>query len=170
MPALCHSAGMTILDLPISKLDGTPSRLADLGAKAYLVVNVASKCGLTPQYTALEALQEKYSAKGFTVVGVPCNQFGAQEPGSPEEIATFCSTTYGVTFPMTEKVEVNGSGRHAIYGELTKVADGEGTSGDIRWNFEKFLVAGDGRIVARYSPMVAPDDPSVVSTIESLIG
>ena len=170
MSVLCHSADMTILDLPISKLDGSPSRLSDLGAKALLVVNVASKCGLTPQYTALEALHERYSGKGFSVVGVPCNQFGAQEPGSPEEIATFCSTNYGVTFPMTEKVEVNGGGRHAIYQELTQVADAEGTSGDIRWNFEKFLVAGDGRIVARFSPMVAPDDPTVVSAIESLIG
>ena len=160
---------MTILDLPISKLDGSPSKLGDFGAKAFLVVNVASKCGLTPQYTALEALHERYSAQGFTVVGVPCNQFGAQEPGSPEEIATFCSTTYGVTFPMTEKVEVNGGGRHAIYQELTQVADAEGTSGDIRWNFEKFLVGRDGSVLARFSPMVSPDAPEVAAAIEAAL-
>lgn len=131
-----------------------------------LIVNVASKCGLTPQYTALEQLHEKYSARGFSVVGFPCNQFGAQEPGSPDEIATFCSTTYGVTFPMMEKIDVNGDGRHEIYRELTQVADGEGHSGDIRWNFEKFVVTADGS-VTRFSPMVAPDDPAVVSLIEA---
>lgn len=161
---------MSLLDTPINRLDGTPSSLADIGAKAYLVVNVASKCGLTPQYTALEQLHEKYSAKGLSVVGVPCNQFGGQEPGSPEEIATFCSTTYGVTFPMTEKIDVNGANRHAIYDRLTEVADAEGTSGDIRWNFEKFVVSGSGEIVARFGPMTAPDDPAVVSVIEKTLG
>jgi len=161
---------MSILDLPIHRLDGSPSTLGSFGAKAYLVVNVASKCGLTPQYTGLEDLQKRYGGKGLSVVGVPCNQFAGQEPGSPDEIASFCSVTYGVTFPLTEKIDVNGDGRHPIYGELTKVADAEGTSGDIRWNFEKFLVAGDGRIVARFSPMVAPDDPSIVGAIENLLG
>ncbi|MEY3340337.1 MAG: hypothetical protein RLZZ269_248 [Actinomycetota bacterium] len=161
---------MSILDLPIHRLDGSPSTLGSFGAKAYLVVNVASKCGLTPQYTGLEDLQKRYGGKGLSVVGVPCNQFAGQEPGSPDEIATFCSVTYGVTFPLTEKIDVNGDGRHPIYGELTKVADAEGTSGDIRWNFEKFLVAGDGRIVARFSPMVAPDDPAIVGAIENLLG
>ena len=161
---------MSILDLPIHRLDGSPSTLGSFGAKAYLVVNVASKCGLTPQYTGLEDLQKRYGAKGLSVVGVPCNQFAGQEPGSPDEIATFCSVTYGVTFPLTEKIDVNGDGRHPIYNELTQVADAEGTSGDIRWNFEKFLVAGDGRIVARFSPMVAPDDPSIIGAIEQLLG
>ena len=161
---------MSILDLPIHRLDGSPSTLGSFGAKAYLVVNVASKCGLTPQYTGLEDLQKRYGAKGLSVVGVPCNQFAGQEPGSPDEIATFCSVTYGVTFPLTEKIDVNGDGRHPIYNELTQVADAEGASGDIRWNFEKFLVAGDGRIVARFSPMVAPDDPSIVGAIEQLLG
>jgi glutathione peroxidase len=160
---------MSILDLPIHRLDGSPSTLGSFGAKAYLVVNVASKCGLTPQYTGLEDLQKRYGAKGLSVVGVPCNQFAGQEPGSPDEIATFCSVTYGVTFPLTEKIDVNGDGRHPIYSELTQVADAEGTSGDIRWNFEKFLVAGDGRIVARFSPMVAPDDPAIVGAIEQLL-
>jgi len=160
---------MSILDLPIHRLDGSPSTLGSFGAKAYLVVNVASKCGLTPQYTGLEDLQKRYGTKGLSVVGVPCNQFAGQEPGSPDEIATFCSVTYGVTFPLTEKIDVNGDGRHPIYSELTQVADAEGTSGDIRWNFEKFLVAGDGRIVARFSPMVAPDDPAIVGAIEQLL-
>ena len=160
---------MSILDLPIHRLDGSPSTLGSFGAKAYLVVNVASKCGLTPQYTGLEDLQKRYGAQGLSVVGVPCNQFAGQEPGSPDEIATFCSVTYGVTFPLTEKIDVNGDGRHPIYNELTQVADAEGTTGDIRWNFEKFLVAGDGRIVARFSPMVAPDDPAIVGAIEQLL-
>ena len=160
---------MSILDLPIHRLDGSPSTLGSFGAKAYLVVNVASKCGLTPQYTGLEDLQKRYGAQGLSVVGVPCNQFAGQEPGSPDEIATFCSVTYGVTFPLTEKIDVNGDGRHPIYNELTQVADAEGTAGDIRWNFEKFLVAGDGRIVARFSPMVAPDDPTIVDAIEQLL-
>ncbi len=165
-----QGSAMSILDLPIHRLDGSPSTLGSFGAKAYLVVNVASKCGLTPQYTGLEDLQKRYGAKGLTVVGVPCNQFAGQEPGSPEEIATFCSVTYGVSFPLTEKIDVNGDGRHPIYNELTQVADAEGASGDIRWNFEKFLVAGDGRIVARFSPMVAPDDPSIIGAIEQLLG
>lgn len=161
---------MTLLDQSIATLSGQPSTLGALAGKATLVVNVASKCGLTPQYTGLEELQKKYGSRGFTVVGVPCNQFLGQEPGTADEIATFCSTTYGVTFPLTEKVEVNGDGRHPIYAELTKAADAEGVSGDIRWNFEKFLIDGAGKVVARYSPMVAPDDAGLVSDIEKLLG
>lgn len=161
---------MSILDLSINTLSGQPADLGRIAPdKVRLVVNVASKCGLTPQYTGLEALHEKYAGRGFSVVGVPCNQFGGQEPGSPEEIATFCSVTYGVTFPMTEKVDVNGSDRHPIYSELTKVADADGTSGDIRWNFEKFLVGRDGAVIARFSPMVAPDDPALVAAIEAAL-
>jgi glutathione peroxidase len=129
------------------------------------VVNVASKCGLTPQYTGLEALHNEFAGQGFSVVGVPCNQFGAQEPGSAEEITTFCSTTYGVTFPLTEKVDVNGSARHALYEKLTPVQDGEGHSGDVRWNFEKFLVGKDGTTVVRFGPMVAPDDAALRAAI-----
>jgi len=131
-----------------------------------LVVNVASKCGLTPQYTGLEALHEKYKDRGFAVLGFPCNQFGGQEPGSAEEIETFCSTTYGVTFPMMEKIEVNGENTHPIYEELKAVADGEGHSGDIRWNFEKFVVAPGGKIT-RFGPMVTPEDETLVATIEA---
>ena len=161
---------MSIYTTPISALDGSPDALATVDGKVTLVVNVASKCGLTPQYTALEAIHEKYAARGFSVVGVPCNQFMGQEPGSPEEIAEFCSATYGVTFPLTEKVDVNGDNRHPLYSSLTPVADAEGVSGDIRWNFEKFLVARDGSIVARFSPMVVPDAPEIVSAIESALG
>src|SRR5580658_5978460 len=140
----------------IAALDGSPLSLADLTGSAVLVVNVASKCGLTPQYEKLEALQKTYAGRGFTVLGVPCNQFGAQEPGSAEEIQTFCSTTYGVTFPMTEKVDVNGQTRHPLYQLLTAASDGAGESGDIQWNFEKFLVSPTGEIVQRFRPMVDP--------------
>lgn len=160
---------MSIYSIPISRLDGTPDALAEVAGKVTLVVNVASKCGLTPQYEGLEALQKKYADRGFTVVGVPCNQFMGQEPGSPDEIATFCSTTYGVTFPLTEKIEVNGDGRHPLYAALTPVADAEGADGDIRWNFEKFLVGRDGGVIARFSPRVTPDADEVVSAIESAL-
>jgi glutathione peroxidase len=161
---------MSILDAPIARLDGTPATLGELtGGRPALLVNVASKCGLTPQYTGLEVLQEKYGPAGFTVVGLPCNQFGAQEPGTSEEIAEFCSATYGVTFPMTEKIDVNGEGRHPVYAELVTTPDEKGVAGDITWNFEKFLVDRDGRIVARFSPGVEPDDALVVDAIESLV-
>jgi glutathione peroxidase len=157
----------TMWDAPIHTLQGAPGTLADHKGKALLLVNVASRCGLTPQYTALEALHERLAPKGFSVIGFPCNQFGAQEPGTAEQIQTFCSTTYGVTFPMTEKIEVNGDGRHPIYQELTRIADGEGHAGDIRWNFEKFVVSADGATITRFSPRVAPDDPAVLAAIEA---
>src|SRR3954463_6191143 len=162
---------MSLNDLPIARLDGTPGTLGEItGGVPALVVNVASKCGLTPQYTALEALHEEYAERGFTVVGVPCNQFGGQEPGSSEEIAEFCSATYGVTFPMTEKIEVNGDGRHPVYDALVQVADQEGRTGDVRWNFEKFLLDGSGAVVARFDPTVVPDDPRVTAAVESVLG
>jgi glutathione peroxidase len=161
---------MPLLDQKIARLDGAPATLAEItGGRPALVVNVASKCGLTPQYTALEELHERYAGRGFTVVGVPCNQFGGQEPGSAEEIAEFCSATYGVTFPMTEKVDVNGPGRHPVYDELTAVADTEGHSGDVRWNFEKFLVDGSGAVVARFGPQVTPDDERVTGAVEAVL-
>ena len=159
---------MSIMSEPIHTLRGEATTLAAFDGKAILAVNVASKCGLTPQYTGLEALQASYANRGFTVVGFPCNQFGAQEPGSAEEIETFCSTTYGVTFPMMEKIDVNGETRHPIYQALTQVADTEGASGDIRWNFEKFLIAPDGT-VSRFSPMVTPEDPKLVAAIEAVL-
>ena len=157
---------MSVYNTKIAGLSGKEDLLGSLKGSVTLVVNVASKCGLTPQYTALEALHEQYSAQGFSVLGVPCNQFGAQEPGSPAEIETFCSTNYGVTFPMSEKIEVNGDGRHDLYKTLTVVADAEGHSGDIRWNFEKFLVDRNGKVVHRFNPTVAPDAPEVVSAIK----
>jgi glutathione peroxidase len=160
---------MAIYDTDIAALDGTPNVLADLDGKVTLVVNVASKCGLTPQYEQLETLHEQYADRGFSVLGVPCNQFMEQEPGSAEEIATFCSTTYGVTFPLTEKVEVNGDGRHPLYDQLTPVPDSDGRDGDIQWNFEKFLVGGDGTVIARFAPAVVPDDPAIVTAIEAAL-
>jgi glutathione peroxidase len=160
---------MTIHDIEIATLQGDPSRLGDHKGKAVLIVNVASRCGLTPQYAGLEDLQKRYGERGFTVLGVPCNQFGAQEPGSPEDIETFCSTTYGVTFPLTEKVEVNGPGRHPLYRELTAVGDQEGNAGDIQWNFEKFLVSPQGEVVARFRPLVEPEAPQLVEAIDRVL-
>jgi glutathione peroxidase len=161
---------MSLLDLAIARLDGTATTLGEItGGQPALLVNVASKCGLTPQYTALEAVHEKYAHRGFTVVGVPCNQFGGQEPGRPDEIADFCSATYGVTFPMTEKIEMNGDGRHPVYDVLVQAPVEDGTSGDIAWNFEKFLIDGSGTVVARFEPGVVPDDPRVIAAIEALL-
>ncbi|MEU2540206.1 glutathione peroxidase [Streptomyces iakyrus] len=159
--------GSSPLDVEIGALQGGPADLSQYAGKAVLVVNVASKCGLTPQYTGLEKLHEQYAARGFSVLGVPCNQFLGQEPGSADEIAEFCSATYGVTFPMTEKVDVNGEGRHPLYDRLTGFADAEGHSGDIRWNFEKFLIGRDGRVVARFSPQTEPDAAEIVTAIEA---
>ncbi|PUA82996.1 glutathione peroxidase [Nocardioides currus] len=161
---------MSILDAPLARLDGTPGTLRDLtGGQPALLVNVASKCGLTPQYSTLEELQATYADRGFTVVGLPCNQFGGQEPGSSEEIAEFCSATYGVSFPMSEKVEVNGDGRHDIYAELVETPNEKGEAGDVQWNFEKFLIGADGQVVARYNPTIAPDDAQITERIESLL-
>ncbi|BCJ29984.1 hypothetical protein Asera_40920 [Actinocatenispora sera] len=161
---------VSVLDLPIGTLEGAPSSLRQLAAgNALLVVNVASKCGLTPQYTALEKLAGEYADRGLTVVGVPCNQFGEQEPGSAEEIRTFCSTTYGVSFPLTEKIEVNGAGRHPVYAALTEAADADGTAGDVQWNFEKFVLGADGSVIARHRPTTVPDDPAVLASIDTAL-
>lgn len=161
---------MSVYDADLAALDGTPGVLADQKGKVTLLVNVASRCGLTPQYTQLEELQQRYGDRGFTVLGVPCNQFMEQEPGTAEEILTFCSTTYGVTFPLAEKVEVNGDGRIPLYVELTRVADSDdSTVGDIRWNFEKFLIGRDGKVLARFNPTVVPDDPKVTGAIEAAL-
>jgi len=160
---------MSIFDLELNALDGTPSVLDNARGKVGLFVNVASKCGLTPHYTGLQELYEQYGSDKFTVVGFPCNQFGAQEPGSPEEISEFCSLNYGVTFPLSEKLDVNGDERHPLYAELTKAADAEGKDGDISWNFEKFLVGADGDVIARFGPMTAPDDAALVGAIESAL-
>ncbi|WP_433422419.1 glutathione peroxidase [Microtetraspora malaysiensis] len=161
---------MSILEIPVRTLDGTQTTLGGLlGGRAALVVNVASKCGLTPQYAGLARLQETYGGRGFTVVGVPCNQFMGQEPGSAEEIQEFCSTTYGVDFPLLEKIEVNGDGRHSLYASLTQTPDAEGAAGDIQWNFEKFLVDGAGEVVARFRPRTEPEASEVVAAIDKTL-
>ncbi|MEV4600964.1 glutathione peroxidase [Amycolatopsis sp. NPDC049253] len=160
---------MSIRDIPLKTLSGEDTTLGALGDKALLVVNVASKCGLTPQYTGLERLQERYGDKGFSVVGFPCNQFAGQEPGTADEIQTFCSTTYGVTFPLFEKVEVNGDDRHPLYTTLTQTADAEGEAGDVQWNFEKFLINSEGEVVGRFRPRTEPEDDTVVKAIEAVL-
>jgi glutathione peroxidase len=159
-----------LLDLPVTTLQGRPTTLRELtDGSAALVVNVASRCGLTPQYAALEALHEEYAGRGFTVVGMPCNQFKGQEPGTAEEIAEFCSATYGVTFPMTGKVEVNGAGAHPVFAQLTSAPDVDGVAGDVAWNFEKWVVSGHGEVVARFRPKTQPDAPEVRAAIESVL-
>ena len=158
---------MSIYDHQLQALDGTAIDLHDYEDKALLIVNVASKCGLTPQYTGLEKIHEQYADQGFSVLGFPCNQFMGQEPGTAEEIQEFCSTRYGIDFPLFEKIDVNGEARHPIYEELTPVADADGHTGDIRWNFEKFLVSPGGEIVARFGPQVEPEDAQITSAIEA---
>ncbi|MFG3509624.1 glutathione peroxidase [Streptomyces sp. NPDC047821] len=159
---------MSLYDIPLRTLSGDPTTLADHKDKVVLVVNVASKCGLTPQYEGLERLQKTYGDRGFTVLGVPCNQFGGQEPGTAEEIGTFCSATYGVTFPLLEKTDVNGAGRHPLYVELTRVADADGEAGDVQWNFEKFLVAPGGE-VTRFRPRTEPEAAELVAAVEAAL-
>lgn len=160
---------MSVYEHTISGLDGKPLELSNLAGTVTLIVNVASRCGLTPQYTGLERLQERFGGEGFTVLGVPCNQFGGQEPGTAEEISEFCSTTYGVTFPMTEKVDVNGAERHPLYQTLTQTVDADAAAGDVQWNFEKFLVSADGKVVARFRPQVTPESPELVEAITALL-
>ncbi|MYS24563.1 glutathione peroxidase [Streptomyces sp. DvalAA-14] len=157
----------TLYDIPLRTIDGSPTGLGDHRGSAVLVVNVASKCGLTPQYEGLERLQKRYADRGFTVLGVPCNQFAGQEPGTAEEIATFCATTYGVSFPLLEKTDVNGADRHPLYAELTRTADGAGEAGDVSWNFEKFLLSPAGEVVGRFRPQTQPEADEVVAAIEA---
>src|ERR1700741_39299 len=158
-----------LTDIALTMLDGRTTTLAELADGAALVVNVASKCGLTPQYTALEQLAKDYGARGLTVLGVPCNQFMGQEPGSAEEIQTFCSTTYGVTFPLLAKTDVNGPDRHPLYTELPKTPAAAGQAGDVQWNFEKFLVAPGGEVVNRFRPQTVPDAPEVIAAVEAVL-
>jgi len=160
---------MSLAQIPLTTLDGNPTSLAAYDGRAVLVVNVASKCGLTPQYGALEQLARDYGDRGLTVIGVPCNQFMGQEPGTPEQIATFCSTTYGVTFPLLAKADVNGADRHPLYAVLTETADAGGDAGDVQWNFEKFLIAPDGAVVNRFRPRTEPDAPEVIAAIEAVL-
>lgn len=157
-----------IKTIPVRALDGSELNLADFNGPL-LIVNVASKCGLTPQYTALEKLAEDYRDRGLTVLGAPCNQFMGQEPGSPEEIAEFCSATYGVTFPLTEKLNVNGEDAHPLFAELTKTPDADGKAGDVEWNFEKYLVSKDGEVLARFRPATVPDAPEIIDAVEKAL-
>jgi len=160
---------MSFYEQQINTLEGSPAELSQYAGKATLVVNVASKCGLTPQYEALEQIYEEYRDRGLVVIGFPCNQFMGQEPGTAEEIREFCDTTYHVTFPITEKIDVNGAQAHPVYQELTQAADADGEAGDVKWNFEKFLVGPDGSVVERFRPQVTPDDPAVVAAIEAIL-
>ncbi|GAA1457374.1 glutathione peroxidase [Williamsia maris] len=154
--------------IPLTTLQGADTTLGAFTGPV-LVVNVASKCGLTPQYSGLEKIAEDYRDRGLTVVGVPCNQFMGQEPGTAEEIETFCSTTYGVTFPLLEKVDVNGGDRHPLYVELTQATDDSGEAGDVQWNFEKFLLDADGTVVRRFRPRTEPDAAEVIEAIEAVL-
>ena len=156
-------------DFKATRLDGTPEDLATYDGKVVLVVNTASQCGFTPQFEGLEKLYEQYADQGLVVLGFPCNQFGGQEPGSSAEIAEFCSATYGVTFPITAKIDVNGADRDPIYAQLTEIPDADGAAGDIQWNFEKFLLAPDGTVAARFRPRTEPDAPEVRAAIESVL-
>lgn len=156
---------MAIRDIPFTTIDGDATSLAEWADDVVLVVNVASKCGLTPQYEQLEALQREYGPRGFTVLGFPCNQFAGQEPGDAGAIKEFCSMTYGVTFPLMEKVKVNGRNRHPLYAELTAVDDAQGKAGRVKWNFEKFVIQPSGE-VARFRPDILPHDPAIIAAIE----
>ena len=160
---------MTIFAVDIQALSGGPADMDRYRGHVVLVVNVASRCGLTPQYAGLQALADTYADRGLTVLGVPCNQFGGQEPGTSEEISEFCATNYGITFPIMEKIEVNGPGRNDIYKALTPIADAAGRNGDIQWNFEKFVVSADGTKVTRFSPRTKPDDPAVIAAVEAAL-
>ena len=159
----------SIYAIDIPRLDGTSATLSEYTGKVVLAVNVASKCGFTPQYAGLEALYEKYSPRGFTILGFPCNQFFGQEPGSSEQIAEFCSLNYGVTFPLFAKLDVKGSKQHPLYSILTAIPDDAGKAGNVAWNFEKFLIGRDGRPVRRFRSKVVPQDAKLVGAIESLL-
>jgi glutathione peroxidase len=160
---------VSLYDIPLRTLAGEPASLADYAGRALLVVNVASECGLTPQYTGLQQLHDSYRDRGLSVLGFPCNQFGGQEPGTAAEIEEFCTTRYSVTFPLFAKIDVNGADRHPLYAELTKTADSDGAAGDIQWNFEKFLISPDGQVAARFRPLTEPGAAEVVSAIEALL-
>jgi glutathione peroxidase len=158
---------VSIFDVALRALDGGSANLPQYRGRTLLVVNVASKCGLTPQYASLQRLYETYADRGLVVLGVPCNQFGLQEPGTPSQIRDFCEVNFGITFPITEKVEVNGPGRHELFVRLTAVPDADGVAGDVRWNFEKFLVDPDGAVAGRFRPLTDPLAPELVAAVES---
>jgi glutathione peroxidase len=159
----------SIHEIELPRLDGKPAKLSDYAGKVVLAVNVASKCGFTPQYAGLQALNDRYADRGFIVLGFPSNQFFNQEPGSAEQIQEFCSLNYGVTFPLFAKLDVKGSTQHVLYAILTEVPDDTGKAGNVAWNFEKFLVGRDGRVVRRFRSKVVPEDPKLIEAIESLL-
>lgn len=167
--AAAMAAGKSIYDFSLNTIDGQPASLSAYKGKVVMLVNVASKCGYTPQYTALESIYEKYKDQGFVIVGFPANNFGAQEPGTNQEIKTFCSSKYHVTFPMMAKVSVKGDDTTPLYQYLTDKAEHPQTGGDIKWNFTKFLVGPDGQIITRFEPNVTPDSPEVTSAIEKAL-
>jgi glutathione peroxidase len=159
----------SIYDYTMNSIDGKPTSLSSFKGKVILLVNVASRCGYTPQYTALESVYEKYKGRNFVIVGIPANNFGAQEPGTNEEIKTFCSTKYNVTFPMMAKVSVKGDDITPLYQYLTDKSANPATGGEIQWNFTKFLVGADGKIVARFEPKITPDSTEVTAAIEKAL-
>lgn len=167
--AALMAADKSVYEFTLSSIDGQPAPLAAYKGKVVLLVNVASRCGFTPQYTALEAVYEKYKDRGFVIVGIPANNFGSQEPGTNQEIKTFCQTKYSVTFPMMSKVSVKGDDTTPLYQFLTDKAANPQTGGEIKWNFTKFLVGPDGHIVARFEPAVTPDSPEVTAAIEKAL-
>jgi glutathione peroxidase len=159
----------SIYEIELPRLDGKPARLSDYAGKVVLAVNVASKCGFTPQYAGLQALNDRYADRGFIVLGFPSNQFFNQEPGSAEQIQEFCSVNYGVTFPLFAKLDVKGAGQHPLYAILSEASDDDGKAGSVKWNFEKFLVGRDGHVVRRFRSKVVPEDPALIEAIESLL-
>lgn len=160
---------MPLHDISLTTLDGHPTTLGEYAGKVLLIVNVASKCGFTPQYEGLQALYQRYADQGLVVLGFPCNQFLFQEPGDPSQIQSFCSTTYGVTFPLFEKLKVRGRGQHPLYKELVTAKDAGGKAGAVKWNFEKFLIGRDGEIAGRFRTKVTPDDPQLIAAIEAAL-
>ena len=166
---MAQAQARSIYDIELPLLDGKPSRLSEYEGKVVLAVNVASKCGFTPQYAGLEAIYERYADRGFVVLGFPCNQFFNQEPGSAEKIQEFCSANYGITFPLFAKLDVKGSNQHPLYAILSEAADNAGKAGNVKWNFEKFLVGRDGHVVRRFRSKVVPEDPDLVKAIDSLL-
>ena len=164
-----RGAGKTVFDYTLNTIDGQPAPLSAYKGKVVMLVNVASRCGFTPQYTALESIYERYKKRGFVIIGIPANNFGAQEPGTNQEIKTFCQSKYNVTFPMMSKVSVKGDDKTPLYQYLTDKSANPKTGGDIQWNFTKFLVGPDGQIIARFEPKVTPDSPEVTGAIEQAL-
>ena len=166
---MATASSRSIYDVELRSLNGKQVKLSDYAGKVVLAVNVASKCGFTPQYAGLQTMHDRYSSRGFTVLGFPCNQFFHQEPGTADQIQEFCSLNYGVTFPLFAKLDVKGEAQHPLYSILSEAADDSGKAGNVRWNFEKFLVGRDGRVARRFRSKVEPEDPRIIEAVESLL-